>query len=173
MVDTSRIASCAVVALGAAMATGSAASAQTWTQLRHNAPAVVGYTALLTDGTVIAHEETFAMDNSDTNWFKLTPDANGSYVNGTWSQIAALPASFAPIDFTSAVLPDGRFVIIGGEWLHGIEQWTNQSAIYDPVANRWTMFQPPPGWNLIGDAPAVVLPSGKLMVGQSGSATKA
>ncbi|HWE24570.1 MAG TPA: hypothetical protein VG496_11600, partial [Myxococcales bacterium] len=41
---------------------------------------------LLTDGTVLVQDAGFP------DWWKLTPDASGSYVNGTWSQVASLPA---------------------------------------------------------------------------------
>ena len=38
-------------------------------------------------------------NNSQTDWWVLTPDIKGSYINGTWSQIAPMPAEFnyAPI----------------------------------------------------------------------------
>jgi hypothetical protein len=57
---------------------------------------------LLTDGTVIV------INDKTSNWYKLTPDNTGSYVNGTWSQIASLPDGDQPRFFASAVLPDGR-----------------------------------------------------------------
>lgn len=55
-----------------------------------------GVTMLLTDGTVLVHEE---QNGGERNWYKLTPDAFGSYVNGTWSKVASIPAgfSFAPL----------------------------------------------------------------------------
>ena len=40
---------------------------------------------LLTDGTVIINEQ------CGSQWFRLTPDINGSFQNGSWSQIASLP----------------------------------------------------------------------------------
>jgi hypothetical protein len=71
------------------------------------------------------------------------------------------------------VLPDGRVLIEGGEdnlGHTGVE--TNQGAIYDPLTNRWTPVQPPAngsgGWSRIGDAPSVVLPDGRFMLGASG-----
>ena len=42
--------------------------------------------ALLTDGTVLLHEE---QDSSPQKWYKLTPDNTGSYVNGTIKPIAS------------------------------------------------------------------------------------
>jgi len=118
---------------------------------------------LLTDGTVLVQDAGFPY------WWKLTPDASGSYVNGTWSQIASTPATYSPLYHSSAVLPDGRMIIEGGEYLLSLDQtqlvpsWSNQGAIYDPVADTWTMVAPPTGWDTIGDAQSVVLADGRYM----------
>jgi hypothetical protein len=120
---------------------------------------------LLTDGTVIAHEENDVVGNYATrNWYKLTPDINGSYINGTWSEIAPLPVGYGPLAFGSAVLPDGRVVVEGGEFNQYGNDYTNLGAIYDPVANTWTKVKPPSGWSHIGDASTVVLNNGALML---------
>jgi hypothetical protein len=119
---------------------------------------------LLTDGTVIAH----AAGSAD--WYRLTPDINGSYVNGTWSQIASLPVingtQYAPLYFASAVLPDGRVIIMGGEYNGGVEDHTNAGAIYDPVADSWTAVSPPTGaaWFAIGDSQGTVLADGTFLL---------
>jgi len=118
---------------------------------------------LLTDGTVIV-----AGGNSPS-WYKLTPDINGSYVNGTWTPIASLPViggtQYAPLYHASAVLPDGRVIIMGGEYNgSSTEVWTNLGAIYDPVANTWTAVSAPSGWSQIGDAESVVLADGTFML---------
>jgi hypothetical protein len=39
------------------------------------------------------------------------------------------------------------------------------AELYDPVANVWTAIGTPPGWTNIGDAPSVVLPDGRVMLG--------
>ena len=70
----------------------------------------LGNPLLLTDGTVIAHEA------CGPTWWRLTPDFYGSYINGTWKQIASLPSGYAPLYFGSAVLPDGRVMMMGGEY---------------------------------------------------------
>ncbi|MGA2191132.1 MAG: kelch repeat-containing protein, partial [Steroidobacteraceae bacterium] len=72
---------------------------------------------------------------------------------------------------SSAVLPDGRVIIMGGEYNGGDSPvWTNMGAIYDPVANTWTSVSPPPGWSyftngtgVIGDSESVVLADGTFM----------
>ncbi len=104
--------------------------------------------------------------NGLSDWYKLTPDNTGSYLKGTWSQVASLPAGYVPDAFASAVLADSRLVIVGGEYNQGNFALTNKGAIYDPVANTWTSLAPPRGWTYIGDSPSVVLPDGKFLIGR-------
>ena len=129
---------------------------------------------LLTDGSVIVQNNGFW---ATPEMWKLTPDINGSYVNGTWSQIASLP--YTPSYTASAVLADGRVIVLGGEytdWDYNFNL-TNQGAIYDPVANSWTSitgpdffvnFYPTYGDNQsshpVGDAASVILEDGTFMV---------
>jgi hypothetical protein len=136
-----------------------------WTRTTNNPPVNLGTILLLTDGTVIAHEENDQNNNVATrNWYKLMPDINGSYVNGTWSPIAPLPVGYGPLFFGSAVLPDGRVVVEGGEYNQYGGGFTRLGAIYDPVADAWTSVTAPTGWNSIGDASTVVLNNGTLML---------
>src|SRR6266853_6517873 len=155
----------AVVTLGTVLAT-----CQTWQPLPNQPSFSPGAVLLLTDGTVLAHSEPNCLSCTSTDyssWYKLTPDSSGSYVNGTWTQIASLPSGYAPLYFGSAVLPDGRVVVEGGEYNCASGScnavWTNQGAIYDPLKNTWTPVQPPKGWTTIGDAQSVVLPNGTYM----------
>ena len=139
------------------------ALSQAWVPLvnQPNANLGLGNPLLLTDGTVIAHEQ------CGPTWWRLTPDQFGSYVNGTWKRIASLPSGYAPLYFGSAVLPDGRVMIAGGEYnaTGGNCQavWTTLGAIYDPKTNVWTPVAPPAGWTSIGDAQSIVLPNGTYM----------
>ena len=142
------------------------ADGQTWTALNNQPPVGVGAMLLLTDGRVLVHNE-----NSDfTAWYTLTPDINGSYVNGTWQQVASLPNGYAPLYFASAVLPDGKVVIQGGEYqcpdANCADAWQSLGALYDPVANTWTATTPPiPNTDqAFGDVESVVLPNGTWMV---------
>ena len=136
-----------------------------WTRTTHNPPVNVGTALLLTDGTVIAHEESDLTGNVATNrWYKLTPDINGSYINGTWTQIASMASDYGPLFFASSVLPDGRVVVEGGEYNQFGSGFTNKGAIYDPVANTWTTVSPPTGWSAIGDASSIVLSSGQMIL---------
>jgi hypothetical protein len=103
-----------------------------------------------------------------SHWFRLSPDINGSYVNGTWSPLASLPSGYSPLYYASAVLPDGRVIINGGEYNNtgsGCNPvWTTKGAIYDPTTNSWTSVSPPSGWTTIGDAQSVVLSDGRYML---------
>jgi hypothetical protein len=130
---------------------------------------------LLTDGTVIVQ------DAGCQDWWRLTPDNTGSYANGTWTEIASLPQGYSPLYHSSAVLPDGRVIIMGGEYnvVDGVfftPAWTAQGAIYDPIADVWTSVAPPPFFTpvqifappaplaqTIGDAQSVVLANGIFM----------
>src|SRR5256885_12345099 len=78
--------------------------AQSWQNVRAPLPKGVSASApiLLSDGSVFVHNA------CGPDWYKLTPDSSGSYVNGTWSAISLLPSGYAPLYFGSAVLPDGR-----------------------------------------------------------------
>ena len=134
---------------------------------------------LLTDGTVMCHE------TSSQNWHKLTPDSNGSYANGTWSDLAPLPDNSgipasaggptqAPLYFASAVLRDGTVITGGGEYNSGnagADILTMQ--IYDPLADAWTAVATPPGWTGIGDAASCVLADGTFILGNFSSANAA
>jgi hypothetical protein len=151
----------------------------TWAAVT-TAPGVAGMSnpLLLTDGTVIVHVSLSGSALFES-WYKLTPDINGNYATGSWSQIASLPSGYGPGAFASAVLPDGRVIIQGGESnencpgeTHGI----SLGAIYDPIANIWTPVSPP-SWatpdlcgntnanGYIGDAASLVLPNGTWLLG--------
>src|SRR6266853_2187598 len=95
-------------------------SGQTWTALTNQPGVPVGTPLLLTDGTVIAQQMTTDGSFGTGQWLRLTPDNTGNYINGTWSQIASMPAGYAPTFYASAVLPDGRVVIEGGEYNNGV-----------------------------------------------------
>jgi len=134
--------------------------AQTLQTLVNQPPGGAGISFLLTDGTVMSQ------GNQLSNWVRLTPDNKGSYVNGTWKQAASLPAGYVPDAFASAVMVDGRLVIVGGEYNNGNFALTNLAAIYDPLKDKWTALGHPKGWGYIGDSPSAVLPDGRYVVGR-------
>ena len=148
--------------LGLLLTNSLPARAGTLQPLVNQPPVSVGQPFLLTDGRVMFQT------NDGADWYALAPDASGSYLDGTWQQLASLPAawSYGPYAFASAVLADGRLLIEGGEYnLDGPFSLTNLGAIYDPVADRWTQLAAPPGWDFIGDSASIVMPNGKFLLG--------
>jgi hypothetical protein len=170
---------CAAVAMASlavsALAQGAkpAVSVGYWTPLTHQ-PTFKGALVpiLLTDGSILVQEgNNFSTDKTilgeTYHWWKLTPDAFGSYVNGTWTQVADMRSDYTPLYYASAVLADGRVIVIGGEYNNNAFSWTKLGAIYDPVTNSWNNVDAPPGWDYVGDAQCVVLPDGKFMLANS------
>jgi len=135
------------------------ARAQTLQNLKNPAPDGAQLTFQLTDGTVLAQ----GYNNSD--FWVLTPDNTGSYVNGSWKQVGSLQSGYTPSAMASQVLADGRVLIEGGEYNANQFALTNLGAVYDPIAQTWTPVNPPKGWQNIGDSPSVVLPNGNFLLG--------
>ncbi len=160
----SRVLGIALLTLLAWSGIASAQDAATskWIRLKNQPTFNTDSALLLTDGTVMMHQY------SSNNWWRLTPDITGSYINGTWTQLASMNSSYGPLYYASAVLADGRVLIEGGEYNFGSQDETNKGAIYDPTTNVWTTVNPPSGWSTIGDSPAVILPDGTFMMGQGG-----
>jgi hypothetical protein len=115
---------------------------------------------LLTDGTVMCQ------NSNQVQWWRLTPDALGNYVNGTWSQLANCP--HARLYFASAVLRDGRVFVAGGEYSDvGGDAFIAET--YNPITNAWSVIPLATlsalGWTQIGDAAACAFPDGRVMIG--------
>ena len=110
-----------------------------WQPLTNTAKFYAGTALLLTDGTVMVP------DVGPHNWWKLTPDARGNYVDGTWTQLASPPNGYQPLYFASAILPDGRVIVEGGEYQALNPAWQTTGAIYDPTEDQWTAWRRPPG----------------------------
>jgi len=122
--------SCTVAAAGLSLCAG-LATAGTWTKVTNNAPASVSLMLLLSDGTVMA-----AGTNNNT-WYRLTPNAAGSYIAGTWTSMPSM--TYTRLYYASQVLKDGRVIVAGGEYGTG----GARAELYDPVANTWTTINPP------------------------------
>ena len=120
--------------------------AASWSPLKNIFPSPAGVQLMvqLTDGTILVG----AYDGQ--SWYKLTPDINGSYTNGTWTSLAKEPV--ARLYYASQVLPDGRFFVTGGEYAGPglLPFWANTGEIYDPVANTWTVITPYPNQTCFG-----------------------
>ena len=193
----------AVLLVGALSGT---AHAQKWRRLTNQPVNATGGLAavetclLLTDGTVMC------LETSTNQWHHLRPDINGSYLNGTWDKliapmpnavdshlevfnvttgvgtpcVAATPCMYAPRFFASAVMQNGRVIVIGGEYnvgttvvgsmgTNGFAE-TNIGFIYDPVTNTWgpqldeTNGGLGFGLGQIGDAQCSILPNGTFLL---------
>lgn len=116
------------------------AIAATWTPLTNLMPGgnTVQLMVQMTDGTILVQ------GYNGFTWMKLTPDANGNYINGTWTTLAQGPVP--RLYYSSQVLRDGRFWLTGGEYTGPglLANWSNTGEIYDPVANTWTPTAPYP-----------------------------
>jgi len=139
-------------------------------------PAAATTCVLLTDGSVMCQEDTNPCCSgvTATNWWRLTPDAFGNYESGTWSQLQSAPSGFGPLYYCSAVLPDGRVAVIGGE-----DNFTTANAeltlgyVFDPTANggagQWSapISLGSTGWTRIGDSICAVQPDKTLILGDN------
>jgi hypothetical protein len=137
-----------------------AAQSGSWVALAHQPSFSASTAFLLTDGRVLCND---APNYGSTHWWLFTPDANGSYRNGTWSKAAN--SNHDRLYFASGVFADGRVMLSGGEYSNSGGGWTNQTEIYDPVSNVWTAISPPPGWSSVGDAPNVITADGRFFIG--------
>jgi len=161
--------------VGLLMTAGAAGTVEAgFTPLTNAPPAFLNSCLLLTDGSVMCQ------GYFSNTWHRLTPDAFGSYVNGTWdtpsiapmpdgtdTRIGCNPCTYAPLFFASQVLPDGRVVVIGGEDVSGFPLGvdTNIGFMYDPVTNTWSQqLAEAFGSGNVGDTMSNVLPNGTMLV---------
>ncbi len=116
-------------------------AASPWTPLTNQSPSGPNGIQIMiqaTDGSILVQSY------DGQSWMKLTPDAKGSYINGTWAALASEPV--ARLYFASQVLTDGRLFVAGGEYSGPslLPNWSNTGEIYDPLANAWTPITPYP-----------------------------
>ena len=163
--------------LALVLVTVSAGTAQAqWTALANPLPGRLTTCVLLTDGSAMCHEY------NTNKWHRLVPDINGSFANGTWVATAPMPngtdtstagggcspCTYAPLYFYSGVLPDGRVVVVGGEYNTNGNTWTNIGFMYDPVANAWSsQLTVPFATGCVGDAQGIILEDGRLLLADS------
>ncbi|HXR47688.1 MAG TPA: kelch repeat-containing protein [Candidatus Limnocylindrales bacterium] len=134
-------------------------AAGTWVPLTNQAPDNIDTMLLLSDGTVMAASGEPGGGGTGNAWYRLTPDANGSYVNGIWSTLA--PMNYTRLYYSSQVLQNGRVLVAGGEYGSG----SNSAEIYDPVANTWTVTPPPPAGQVrFHDSVSEIISNGNVLV---------
>ncbi|MGZ4065041.1 MAG: hypothetical protein ACXVP0_18835, partial [Bacteroidia bacterium] len=127
-----------------------------WTRITNAAPdRSGGGIVLLTDGTVMAKTESGGTGGIGTTWNKLTPDINGSYINGTWSTLS--PMANSRLYFSTQVLKDGRVYVAGGEYGTG----GSKGEVYNPITDVWTAT-PNPG-AVVSDANSEILNDGRVL----------
>lgn len=140
-----------------------------WTPLAHTAPNGVGLMLLLPDGSVMAASRQtdpneVPLSSGSKIWYRLTPDNQGSYVNGTWTTLTS--SAGTRLWYSSQILNDGRVFVAGGEYGTG----GSSAEIYDPRTNAWTT--PPAPGVFLSDSISKVLPNGTVLVAPaSGSVT--
>ena len=140
-----------------------AASAAGWTPLV-NRPSVgsIQLMILLTDGSVMVH----TFDDAQT-WVKLTPDAKGSYVNGTWVTLGKM---ITPrLYFASQVMQNGNLWLMGGEYTGPFfdANWGPQAEIYNTLSNTWSeaaSYPPQAGCGLVPVTSSVSLTAGSAAI---------
>jgi hypothetical protein len=119
---------------------------------------------LLPNGTVMASE------NDDygyyNNWYLLTPDNQGHYVDGTWTTLN--PMNYTRLFFSSQVLPDNQVFVAGGEYGTG----ESTAELFNIETGDWTEINPPLSLmntndmppDVFKDAESAVLPGGNVMI---------
>src|SRR4051812_20447703 len=94
---------------------------------RASIPFIPGMMFLLTDGRVLLSEWALPGGPATNHWWTLTPDASGSYLNGTLTRVA--DSTTVHQSFCSGVLADGRVLVSGG--FDGSGNITNLTETYD------------------------------------------
>src|SRR5262249_21617133 len=90
--------------------------AGTWTELLNPMPGSgsgSGEMLLLSDGSVMV-QGGGASGLGFKDWYRLTPDSHGDYADGTWCRLA--PMFLPRLDYAAVTLPDGRVMVLGGEY---------------------------------------------------------
>jgi Kelch motif protein len=130
-----------------------------WAPLTNQPPASLSSDSmlLLTDGTILVHSSYGA------EWRRLTPDAQGNYITGTWSP--ALNMINSREFFASGILRNGKVFAIGGEDSNAGSD-TPLAEIFDPLTNTWSKLNKPAGFDWIhGDVSCSILPEGHVLLG--------
>ncbi len=126
---------------------------------------------LLTDGNVLVKDAFLSTITTEArNWYRLAPDAQGSYTAGTWT--GPFPMINSRQFFASGILRDGRVFVIGGEYSDATAGGgtTSLGEIFDPQTNTWTALNKPATFSWISsDATGCTLADGRVLLGAPGS----
>ncbi len=124
---------------------------------------------LLTDGSVLVHQEYIAPQGTSAGidgsvWMRLAPDNNGNYATGTWTgpyRMATQREYFA-----SGITTDGRVYVLGGEFSSAGGD-SALGEIFDPLAPAATAWSPmtTPFSYIQGDVASSGLADGRVLFG--------
>jgi len=137
--------------LGGLMTPMESQAGGTWSPLTTAPPKAVNHATVLSDGTILT-------DNENGECCRLTPDSHGSYLHGTWVQVASM--NYSRMFFASVVLTNGNVFVAGGEDGNG----SHHAELYDPLNDVWAKIPDPipgPGFS---DAISKMLPNGNVLV---------
>ncbi len=162
----------ALVAALTVVLVGKPAAFSAWTALTNQAPQFPGTMLLLSDGSVM-------VQGNPGHFMRLSPDATGNYVNGTWSTSTIANMSIGRQYYASHVLPNRKVWILGGEYTSPVDgsiytsTETPTGEIYDVLTNTWSpiaSYPPEPDCPdhaaaCFGDDPTMLLPGGKILAG--------
>jgi hypothetical protein len=146
------LALCGLFAPSRALAVGS------WSQLANSPPGPVCGMLLLSDGTIMAAAGDGVTYSSA--WYRLTPDTNGSYVNGNWTTLNSMHDT--RLYYGTQVLKDGRVFIAGGEYGSG----SKNAEIFNPLTGNWAYTSSSAAG--LGDTESELLPDGRVLVAPVG-----
>jgi hypothetical protein len=127
-----------------------------WTAVGTQPSDNIGLLMLLPDGTVLA-------EGSGSNWWQLSPDSTGHYINGAWT--ARNSSSWGHQTGSTAVLKNGNVFVAGGENGNG----TSQVEIYNPVTGLWSIAINPVYFGKIQDGNSMLMPGGNVLIEPQGA----
>jgi hypothetical protein len=117
----------------------------------------VGFGHVLMDGSVII--------DAGRGWYRLTPNRQGSYLNGIWTRITDRPVVRST--YASTLMGDGRLMCVYGEFGADASTGLSDLDIYDPDTDTWSRVTP--SWSLAdmwdSDNPVTILADGKVLIG--------
>lgn len=146
-----RLALCGTMLALCAWLPGSALAVGSWTALSSTPSDSIGICLLLPDGTILA-------EGSSDSWWRLTPDSQGHYVNGSWS--SRTPSSWGHQVGSTAVMQNGDVFVAGGELGGNFAS----VEVYHTKSDSWTVVTSSAFFGNIEDGNAMLLSDGTVMI---------
>jgi len=135
----------------------------TWTAVTNLMPPVAtgsGHMLLLPNGSVMV-----AGGGTANDWYELTPNNTGSYINGTWTTLASMATT--RLYYASDVLPTGKVFVEGGEYTNPASSNPtdgNTGEMYNIASNTWSPIATYPN-PAFGDGISELLNNGNILTG--------